>query len=68
MTHEQAISVSQFCELLALDGHLVDVRRESPSSIVVVMEDGMAQTSGVAPMLNTGGKKIGAKKGGKRGC
>jgi hypothetical protein len=68
MTYEQMLSVSQFCELLALDGRLVSVRHEPPSSIVVVMEDGMAQTSGVAPMLNAGGKKMGGKKGGKRGC
>lgn len=66
---EHRISVSQFCDLLALEpSQLVSVRRESPSSIVVVVEDDMAQTSGVAPMLNKGGKKSGGKKGGTRGC
>jgi hypothetical protein len=66
------ISVSQFCELLALDpARFYGVERgpRGSSTLTILMEPDMAQTSGTIPQLTTGGKRIGAKGGGKKkGC
>ena len=72
------ISVSQFCELLALDpARFVGVARLKNGSITILLEpepgvrppwptEGRMNTSGSFPQLTTGGKKIGTKKGGKK--
>ena len=61
------ISVSQFCELLALDpARFVGVARLKNGSITILLEPEAMNTSGTFPQLTTGGKKIGTKKGGKK--
>jgi hypothetical protein len=64
------LSTSQFCELLALDParfNTVEVDRRQ-HRIVIVQEPEMTQTTGTFPALTKGGKKIGGKRPGKRGC
>jgi hypothetical protein len=73
------LSVSQFCELLALDSTRfrgVECGRWVPdpaggrrweTGIAIVQEPPM-QMSGTMPQLTTGGKKIGGKKPSKKKC
>ncbi len=64
------ISVSQFCELLALDPtRLIAVERRGRlgATLTIVMEpEADMNTSGTFPQLTKPGKKIGGK-GGKKG-
>lgn len=64
------ISVSQFCELLAIDPtRFIGIERHSTGLYLVLEPEAGMNTSGAFQQLNTGGKKIGGKKGkGKRGC
>ena len=73
----QSISVSQLCELLAIDPQRfrnIEVRHRPSTTITILVEPeaDMAQGSGTFPQLTQGGKKIGGgkKSGGKRkgGC
>ena len=68
----QPISVSQFCELLAIEPSRfigIERRRHDSTGLLIVLEgDDMAgQTSGTLPQLAQGksGKKAGGKK---KGC
>lgn len=73
------MSISQFCELADVDpkrfmcvenGIEGKGRCDWTPGVVIVLEpeDDVTQVKGTFPQLNTGGKKIGGKKGGKRGC
>lgn len=72
MTREH-VSLSQFCELLAIPSTLCGVELDRAGITLVFQEEPVAQTSGVIPQLNQGGKTMGKGKGkgkgsGKRGC
>lgn len=62
---EQHISLSQFCELLALDQDKVRFITYGPtqSSVSIFIEDDMAQTSGTCPPLSDNVTKRKPKKG-----
>lgn len=67
----EPLSISQFCELVGIEpARFVDVEVNRRASTVTLVlepeEDTVAQTSGVIPQLNTGGKKIGGRKGPKK--
>lgn len=65
-TDVRMLGVSQFLELMGLDGRVLRGVRYRQGQVIVMLEpaDGV-QTSGVYPALNTGGKKINPKP--KRG-
>lgn len=61
----ESISISVFCDEMGIDPKRfvgVEVDRRSSTVTLVLEPDDMAQTSGVIPQLNTGGKKIGGRK------
>ena len=68
----QSISVSQLCELLAIDPQRfrnIEVRHRPSTTITILVEPeaDMAQGSGTFPQLTTKGTRIGAKpKKGKK--
>lgn len=55
----ESLSISQFSELLGIEGRpFVSVQVDrAASSVTVIFEDDMAQTSGTFPELKTGKKK-----------